>query len=128
MKIDSRKSPAPKNLGARGLKFWRDITAQYVLRPDELRLLEDACRTMSLIDKLEQGVAENPLYLTGSQGQQVINPAISELRQQRNSLKSILAALNIPDEEAAVSGVEARSVQARDAAKSRWTVHHGKAS
>ena len=99
MKIDRRKSPAPKNMGTRGLKFWRDITAQYVLRPDELRLLEDACRTMSLIDKLEQGVAENPLYLTGSQGQQVINPAISELRQQRNSLKSILAALNIPDEE-----------------------------
>ena len=128
MKIDRRKSPAPKNMGARGLKFWRDITAQYVLRPDELRLLEDACRTMSLIDKLEQGVAENPLYLTGSQGQQVINPAISELRQQRNSLKSILAALNIPDEEAASSVVEARSVQARDAAKSRWTVHHGKAS
>ena len=128
MKIDRRKSPAPKNMGARGLRFWRDITAQYVLRTDELRLLEDACRTMSLIDKLEQGVAENPLYLTGSQGQQVINPAISELRQQRNSLKSILAALNIPDEEAASSGVEARRVQARDAAKSRWTVHHGKAS
>lgn len=125
--VDRRKSPAPKNMGPRGLDFWRKVTGAYELRVDELRVLEEACRTMSLIEKLEEGAASEPLYMEGSQGQQVINPAISELRQQRNTLKGLLLTLKLPDEAEPV-GDTPRSTQARDAAKSRWAVHHGKAS
>jgi hypothetical protein len=53
----------------------------------------------------------------GSMGQQVINPLISELRQHRATLASLLGRLNLPDE--ATDSVP-RSVQARDAAHARW--------
>lgn len=119
------KPYTPRNMGAVGLTFWKKVTKDYEFRHDELRILEDACRTMSLIAKLEAGVAKTDLYMMGSQGQQVINPGISELRQQRNTLRSLLAALDLPEE----SGEHvSRSVKARDAAKSRWTVAYGKAS
>lgn len=126
---DRRKTPAPKNMGTRGLRFWNRITSAYELRADELVVLEDACREMKMIDLLEAALSGDSMTKRGSQGQPVINPIIPELRQHRATLKALLATLKLPDEaEGAEGGEVSRSVQARDAAKSRWTVHHGKAS
>lgn len=127
VKVDRRKSPAPANMGTRGLSFWHKVTAQYELRPDELVVLEAACREITLIEQIQAALDPKSMVMKGSMGQPVVNPLVPELRQHRATLKALLAGLKLPDE-AAVEVEESRSVQARDAAKSRWAVHHGKAS
>lgn len=112
----AKKSPAHLGSGAR--KLWREVTGTYELRPDELRILEDACREMDLIDFLEaERTADGfSVMVRGSQGQDVINPIFSELRQHRSALRQLLGQLKLPDE----GGGEARSAQAREAANARW--------
>lgn len=128
---DRRKSPAPKNMGSRGLAFWNKVTGKYELRADELVVLEDACREMKLIDDLQDAMRDESMIMKGSMGQPVVNPLVPELRQHRNTLKALLASLKLPDdvsETGAGSVDEPRSVQAREAAKSRWSVAHGEAA
>lgn len=124
---DRRKAPAPKNLGTAGLALWQKVTGQWTLRPDELRVLEDACREATLVDRIETELSDDDLMITGSQGQSVINPLVSEVRQHRATLSALLRQLKLT-EDGAVSEPEPRSTQAREAAKSRWAVAYGKAS
>ena len=111
------KYPTPRGLAKSGRKMWRDIATVYELRPDEARILEDACKQADLVDELEAARLGAPYMVKGSQGQDVINPLISEVRQHRGTLQSLLGSLNLPDE----SGETPRSVSARRAAASRWS-------
>lgn len=125
----SKKLPAPSGLSKRSAARWREITERWVLRPDELRVLEDACREMDIIDALEEALETMPLLIEGSMGQKVINPAVQEVRQHRAILTSLWKTLKLPDEdgEREQAAAESRSAAARHAAKSRWEVHHGAA-
>jgi len=111
---------APRGLSKSGRKLWREIVSsgRYELRPDELRVLEDACREADLIDDLATEAKGAPKTVRGSHGGTVINPLISELRQHRVTLNALLRFLRLPDEGAA--GESNRSVSARKAAQSRW--------
>jgi hypothetical protein len=109
---------APDGLLEPGRKLWSEITSKYGLRADELRVLEDAAREADLIETLNAGMAGQDLLVRGSQGQQVINPLISELRQHRSTLAALLRQLKLPDESASS---EARSTAARAAANARWS-------
>lgn len=119
---------APAGLSAKARRIWRDILADHELRTDELRILEDACREVDLIERMEAalvkvddaGELENPLVVKGSMGQPASSPLVQEIRQHRNTLKSLFAALNLPDEDHPSS---TRSSAARDAAMARW--RHG---
>lgn len=110
---------APAGLGSAGKKLWSDIAAHYELRSDELRVLEDAAREADLVALMEQERAKPvfELLVRGSMGQDVINPLISELRQHRSTLASLLKQLKLPDADAATTG---RSTSARAAANTRW--------
>jgi hypothetical protein len=110
--------PTPSGLGPSGELLWRDISGKYGLRADELRVLEDAAREADLISTLDAGMAGQDLLVRGSQGQMVINPLISELRQHRSTLASLLRQLKLPDESVSA---EARSTAARAAANARWS-------
>lgn len=125
----SQKYPAPSGLSKRANKRWNEVVTRWDLRPDELRVLEDACREMDLVDALEELVGSEGLTATGSMGQVVIHPAVQEVRQHRSILASLLRSLKLPDEvaESAKETAGDRSSAARAAAKSRWTVHHGAA-
>lgn len=107
----------PKGLVA-SVTLWRAITAKYELRADELRVLEDACRESDLIDALAEEAAGAATVVKGSQGQPVINPLISEVRQHRSTLAALLRQLKLPDE---ADTSEARSTAARSAANARWS-------
>ena len=117
---DSTPKPPdpPPDLGEAGTKLFREIATSgaYELRPDELSILEEACSEKDLIAELEAERRGSPYMVKGSQGQDVINPMISDLRQHRMAFKSLLGALNLPDE----AGETPRSVGARKAAQSRW--------
>jgi hypothetical protein len=114
------KYTPPKGLESSGKRLWRGIagSGQYELRPDELRLLEDACREADLIDALEAEAQGLPKLVKGSTGQLVINPLISEVRQHRSTLAALMVRLKLPDSQSVAAP---RSIQARSAAASRWS-------
>jgi hypothetical protein len=115
---------APSGLGKAGRALWRAVAdpAVYELRPDELVVLEQCCRSADLIARMETDAAAADLTTTGSMGQLVINPVVIELRQQKITLARLLFQLGLPDGGAQGAGLgHARSVLARKAAIARWS-------
>ncbi|MET7731613.1 hypothetical protein ABZT02_09610 [Streptomyces sp. NPDC005402] len=110
----------PVDLGVRGVELWRGVLADHELRVDELRVLEDACREVDLIERLEEGLRGAALVVTGSQGQPVANPIVQELRQHRGLVARLLGLLKLPDEEQAGRDAQWRTQRARKAALTRW--------
>ncbi|MDN5918300.1 MAG: hypothetical protein L0I76_24920, partial [Pseudonocardia sp.] len=88
---------APAHLDARGRGFWRAVTTDYELRPDELRVLEDACRELDLIERLDAEQRDTALTVPGSHGQPVAAPLLGELRAHRALLARLLNQLRLPD-------------------------------
>src|SRR5258708_7725136 len=117
--------PPPANLAEAGANLWLEIVTSgaYDLRPDDLRILKDACFEAALIDEMEAERRELPYMVKGSQGQDVINPIISELRQHRATLTSMFAKLKLPDDaedDAGERDQDSRATNARNAANARW--------
>lgn len=113
--VDDRK---PANLRSGGSDLWDSIAGAYELRPDELRTLADACREADLIDRLEAEMVDAPTMVKGSMGQLVASPLISEVRQHRSTLNTLLKALRLPEDQATPAE---RSQSARKAANARWS-------
>jgi hypothetical protein len=99
--------------------MWRDISSAYQLRPDEYRLLEEACREIDLIERLEAELRETSTTTRGSQGQTVAAPQLSELRQHRTVLARLFSQLKLPDVAAQQTAGD-RSASARQTAALRW--------
>lgn len=117
--------PAPAKLARTGAgrKLWRDVVGSgtYLLRPDELRILEDACFQSDRIEKIRAAAESCGLTARGSAGQLAIHPLIKELRELEQSRAGLLLKLKLPDGVGTESGGEQpRSVSAREAANSRW--------
>lgn len=112
----------PKGLGEHARRTWRSITKRYELRADELRMLEDACRTIDIIDRMQARLDDpnTALVVKGSTGQSVANPLVQEIRQQRAVLKGLFAALKLSEVDEAPAAAGERSASARDAATARW--------
>lgn len=94
-----------------GHHLWTSVTAEYTLRPDELRVLEDAARLADeiavrdkLIDQLEASIG-GTFTVAGSQGyNRRPNPLLGEVRAERAerrkdrlALEGMLARLNLFD-------------------------------
>lgn len=109
---------APARLAAKGQELWDQVAGHYQLRPDELRTLEDACREADLVERLEAELQDAPLMVKGSMGQMVASPLVSELRQHRATLNTLLKSLKLPDE---APNASATSTSARAAARARWS-------
>jgi hypothetical protein len=124
---DARKvngaPPMPNGLKEGGQWLWDAIAGDpiYVLRPDEWRMLADACRETDIIDRLQTEFDLGETTTKGSMGQEVAAPTLSELRQHRATLAGLFSKLKLPD----TSGSTARksayvSEQAAKAARARW--------
>lgn len=112
----------PESLGEAGSALWSSIVGKYELRPDELVTLQAACGQADMVSQIEDALVGESLMITGSQGQMVLHPLISEVRQHRSTLARLLAGLKLPDE----SGE--RPNQQRQAAQSRWAAAHGRSA
>jgi hypothetical protein len=80
--------------------LWRELHAQFDFSQDPHRaaIIEDACRTADLIDRMQLVVDDaDGLRVRGSQGQPVGMPELAEVRQYRALLASLLRALALPD-------------------------------
>jgi phage terminase small subunit len=84
-------------LGPDGQAFWDEIVGVYGLSPAEMRLLSQVCKTLDILTGLDAAIATDGVMITGSKGQMVCNPAITEARGQRVTLHRLIAALAIPD-------------------------------
>lgn len=111
---------APTGLKTHGKRTWQEVTNKYELRADELDILEDICREIDLINVLEKEMKELPLMMKGSQGQDVVNPLVTELRQHRATKRSLWASLKLPDE---VEEFEENAQ--RKGGQSRWAASYG---
>lgn len=113
-----RPPAPPAGLGAKARAVWTRITKDYELRPDERRLLEDACREVDLIERIEKALSKGDLLVQGSMGQQVTNPLVAEVRQHRTTLARLFNQLHLPDDGDELSP-GAASAAARDLANRR---------
>jgi hypothetical protein len=120
----------PRGLKDAGTALWRQITGAYAFddSPEALYTLESACRTADVVARL-QDVVDNAEVLTtrGSQGQQVALPHLTELRQYRNLMVTLVKSMNLPAEEDTDSAWSpsgrkpmSRTESARKAAQARW--------
>jgi hypothetical protein len=95
---ETRKSHrAPAGLSPVAKKLWKAVTEGLRMRPDELATLDAACRTADQIAALEAVVAASPPMIPGSKAQEVLHPAIPELRLQRQLLSQLLGRLDVPE-------------------------------
>jgi hypothetical protein len=115
------KPTTPAGLSKSGAAFWRSTTAKYVLRVDELVVLEAASRTLDILARLDEALSDAPLMVRGGQGQERENPLISEARQQRGVLARLVRQLALPDDATRTDAAAvARTEHARNAAQIRW--------
>ena len=93
---------APVGLGKAGRAMWSAIAGLYSLRPDEVTVLEDVCRTTDMLSALtEAWVGDgSPMTTKGSMGQLVIHPLIAEMDKHRKSRAAFLKQLALPDADA----------------------------
>lgn len=121
----ARRRP-PAGLQVRGKAFWRATMADYDFSTAETAILEEACRCLDRLDLLADTITALGAMVTGSQGQPVVNPALTEARGQQLVLHRLVAALQLPD--AAGDAVPTgRSLAAMTAADARWTAAKRKA-
>ncbi len=112
--------PAPKGVGLEARRLWRDVLKDFQLGPAELRILEDACREMDLIGRMEDDLEGADLVVRGSQRQPAPNPLVQEVRLHRAVLRQLLGALRLPDDDLESWDGLTASERARRAASARW--------
>jgi hypothetical protein len=95
--------------------------SRYELKPDEIQILIDACREADLIERLYDALESGELISRGSMGQEVPAPTLSEIRQHRALLNTLLKSLKLPESAASAARKSAVvSEQARSAVRARW--------
>jgi hypothetical protein len=114
-----KKPAAPPGLGTSGRRLWSDVVGEWDLRPDELVVLERACRVRDRLERLDAALAKVDVLDTGSREQVRVHPALGELRQQETVLAGLLDRLRLtePSAEGSTAG---RSTAARELALRRW--------
>lgn len=96
--------------------FREVLTSRPDLAGPELSALEHACQLQTVAEHLD-GVARDAAYAaTGSQGQEILHPAVSEARLTRTAAAQILARLTVTS-----SRTQTSSERARSAARARWS-------
>jgi hypothetical protein len=115
---DASAPKEPEGMGRDGSALWKRVTDTYSLRSDEATVLEDACRASDMIARLREELREMALMTTGSTGQDVVNPAVAEIRAQQAHRASLLARLKLKD----VDEGQGKGNPQRDNGSKRWQV------
>ena len=117
-----QRMPVGLASGGHGQRLWHDLTERIEFTDIELRYLENACFTLDRIAKIRRAIG-NTLIVKGSQGQQVANPLLRELRADERHFADLMARIDIPDQFAQEEQEQSqgeRSAQMRAVVNSRW--------
>jgi hypothetical protein len=115
--------PAPPGrLESHGFALWLEMNVECELRPDEGRLLFEACRTLDEVGRMEVALSGVDMVVAGSKGQDRPHPLIGEVRAHRLALKSLLGSIGITDDllGGEGGGDSERSAAGRNLARKRW--------
>lgn len=96
----------PEGLKTRGEALWNGVTAEVELDAAGLSILEDACRTADLVERLSIASTSNGEIMRLAEEAEeiapgavkisiVVNPLFGELRQQRLAFKQLMAQLKL---------------------------------
>jgi hypothetical protein len=110
----------PTGLSTRARKLWADTCEVYDLDEHEFPILEAACRELDLIARLEKELKGAPLMVRGSQGQDVANPLLGEVRMHRKAYIDFIGKLELPESDG-VAAHDPRRAAAQKAANARWS-------
>jgi hypothetical protein len=116
----TRTPKAPADLGAAGRGLWRSVHRDALLRDDEIRVLLDACHAADEIDLMTTALAGQPVMVEGAAGQPRAHPLLAEIRAHRLMLARLLSQLAVPDPADDQARDDARTRNARKAARARW--------
>lgn len=105
--------------GLRGTGYWNALHSVYEFTNSEHEILTEICRTLDLLDDLNDAIRTAGVMVTGSAGQDVLNPAVGEARQAKVTLHRLMAAMDLPDE----AVVSAHSQRGKAANRARWADH-----
>lgn len=109
---------APSGLGDRGRKLWRDVVGTYQLDPGELAVFEQLGRTVDELDRLNAAVADAPVTVPGSRGQETLNPVFAAVLAHRKMIETLSRALALPADGEQVGTF--RNPHRKAAVNSRW--------
>lgn len=109
----------PSGLSTRGRAFWKNANQEFDFSHVNLAVLLEICRCIDRLDALDQSIQETGPMTTGSQGQPVVNPALTEARGQQVVLHRLISSLQLEDEDGEIIH-SAGQVSATFAANARW--------
>lgn|SRR5690606_24895673 len=113
--------PRPPGLGERGGAEWDRLTALYVFRPDEVQVVREYCRTLDVLERLHEALADAPTMVHSPSQGEVPNRLFTEIRQQRLTLRGLASSLALPDEDGGHTGAGLTVAEnARKASRARW--------
>jgi len=91
---------APSGLSAAGKKLWKKAVrevadAGLILTVNEEEWLASACKLTDQLEVLQAAMAEQPLWVRGSQGQPVPNGMLAEIRSHHHLIAQLLARIKL---------------------------------
>lgn len=131
---DQKRLPPDRlRVGGRGHRFWNAVTELkdgkpvYVLRPDEMFLLEEITLAMDRLEQMDVNIDrragdDGNLYATGTGGATVANPLLVARRGLATQVAVMVKQLALPDVTApgATAGATSQREHQSNAAKARW--------
>jgi hypothetical protein len=96
MSVTTAKRP-PTGLGPRGRALYRRVLENYTLTSAEEELVRNAAMASDHLHRIELALAQSKMTCTGSQGQLVGNPLLSEWRAHSEVIRKIAQQLDLPD-------------------------------
>ncbi len=115
----AERLPVPADLGKGGRALWRATVKVYDLRPDEVPLLGEMCRTLDRLAAIRDALVTAPLIVAGSTGQDRAHPLLAEERAAQLVYAKLQAQLGLPDDEGQTNVTPAQR-RAAKAANARW--------
>ena len=97
------------------------IHDRWLLRPDEEIIVRQVEALLDLAGRLQEAIDSEGVTVKGSNYQPRQHPALSELRAAREGASRLLRGLHLPDDQGWQAGATERSVNARKAARARWS-------
>lgn len=106
--------------GEQGNALFAAVTEKYELDADEMKVVAMACQSADDLAALEAALVGAPVVVTGSTGQQRVNPLFAEIRATRALIGQLLGRIKLPDAGAGAAKSEFNTARARKAAGVRW--------
>ncbi len=95
----------PDGLSPEAQTLWADVLADLdedgmELDAREVAILREVCRHLTLANRLESALADGPVVVAGSRGQDRVSPLVGEIDKVRRTVATLLRSLQPPDRSA----------------------------